>query len=370
MTFPGKKILFFFILTFLLSENVCSAQGVLKYFIADTTKHRKVFLNWIPFAGYAPETRFAVGAVGIATTHFGHDTIKSHPSSAQLALIYTQNQQAFAYIPYQLYFDHQRYSLYGEIGYYKYNYEFFGIGNNIEPEEEYFVNYPRLRLTALRKFTKIFYAGLKYSYDNFNIVQKKAGGELITDTVPGSRGGNISGLGVATIIDSRDNIFFPSRGVYTEVFLQPFTKWEGSNYNFTLFSINASKYIATFHNQVLAFNLYAESAAGSTPFFEMPYLGGENTLRGLYEGTYRDNYAGALQGEYRFPIWWIFGGDVFGDMGEVVHTLNEVTPSYLRYTWGLGLRLQIDQKQKINLRGDVGFYNGVPSFYFVYGEAF
>ncbi len=372
MVFRRKKILFYVIFAFFLSENRCSAQGILKAFTPDTTKHKKIFLNGIPFVGYAPETNFAFGAVGIATFHLGTDTVKQRPSSAQLALVYTLNQQLFFYIPYQLFFDEQNYSAYGELGYYKYNYEFFGIGNNAPAgySEEYFVNYPRVRITALRKFTSILYAGLKYSYDNFNITQEKAGGELIAGNIPGSKGGDISGLGAAVIIDSRDNVFFPSRGVYTEIFIQPFTTWMGSNFNYTLFSINASKYITTFQKQVLAFNLYYESAAGTPPFFEMPNLGGNLVLRGLYEGTYRDNYATALQGEYRFAIWRFIGGDLFGDMGEVFHTPDEASTTILRYTYGAGLRLQIDPVQKINLRADVGMYKGQPAFYFTYGEAF
>ena len=288
-----NKIVLVVVLLFTLATNVCSAQGILKYFISDTTKHRKIFLNWIPFVGYAPETRFAVGAVGIATTHFGHDTVKTHPSSLQLAVIYTQNKQAFIYLPYQLYFKRQKYSLYGELGYYKYNYEFFGIGNGYNPsnsKEEYFVNYPRIRLTALQRFTKIFYAGIKYSYDNFDITQEKVGGELINHTIPGSSGGTISGLGVATIIDSRDNIFF-----LHEVFILKFLfnhlppGWVATLITHYFQSMPAS--ISKHFQEVLAFNLYYESGAGTVPFFEMPYIGGENILRGMYEGTYRDNYA-------------------------------------------------------------------------------
>jgi outer membrane protein assembly factor BamA len=374
MIFPRKKILFYFILVFLLSENVCSAQGFFKNFLPDTSKHRKIFLNWIPFAGYSPETNFAFGAVGIATSNFGTDTVKQRPSSAQLALVYTLNKQLYFYIPYQLFFDEQKYSVYGEVGYYEYNYEFFGIGNNpTQPanySEEYFVNYPRVRVTALRKLTTILYAGVKYSYDYFQITKEQPGGELITDSIPGSKGGGVSGLGAAFIIDSRDNIFFPSRGVYVETFLQPFTTWEGSDFKYTLFSVTASKYIATFKNQVLAFNLYYESAAGTAPFYELPYIGGETVLRGLYEGTFRNNYATALQGEYRFHIWRFIGGDVFGDMGEVFHTPHEASTTLLHYTYGGGLRFQVDPVQKINLRGDMGIYKGQPAFYFTYGEAF
>lgn len=357
----------------MLSADMCHAQKFLKYFVSDTTKHRKIFLNWIPFVGYAPETRIAGGVVGIATSHLGHDTLKERPSSLQLAAIYTQNKQAFIYLPYQLYFHQQVYSVYGELGYYKYNYRFFGIGNDHPLSyngEEYFVNYPRVRLTALKKLTKIFYAGIKYSFDNFDITSEDSSGELIHHTIPGSKGGNISGLGVATIIDSRDNVFFPSHGTYTEIFIQPFTTWMGSNYTFTLFSINSSAYFKTFPKQVIAFNLYYESVAGTAPFYLLPELGGANTLRGLYEGDYRDNYAAALQAEYRFAIWKFLGGDLFGDMGEVVGTPDEAALNILRYTYGFGIRIQIDPKQKINLRGDIGFSDGSPAFYFTYGEAF
>lgn len=58
---------------------------------------------------------------------------------------------------------------------------------------------------------------------------------------------------------------------------------------------------------------------GAVPFTQMPMLGGQNLLRGLFGGRYRDHALVAAQAELRVPVWRWFGLAAFAGAGEVAH---------------------------------------------------
>ena len=65
---------------------------------------------------------------------------------------------------------------------------------------------------------------------------------------------------------------------------------------------------------MLALQGLAAYMPGEVPFANMPVLGGQNLLRGLFGGRYRDQTLVAAQAELRLPVWrWIglaaFAGD-------------------------------------------------------------
>ena len=92
--------------------------------------------------------------------------------------------------------------------------------------------------------------------------------------------------------------------------------------------------------------------------------------RGYFEGKYRDKNAALLQAEYRSPFLWRFGLVAFGGYGAAFDSYSTFKAQYLRFNYGAGLRLQLDQKQKINIRIDYGRGYQSSGFYFTIGEAF
>ena len=94
---------------------------------------------------------------------------------------------------------------------------------------------------------------------------------------------------------------------------------------------------------------------GDPPFYRLPNIGGISVLRGLYDGRFRDKTMAAVQAEYRFPIWKIVGGAVFAGVGEVAERPADLSLADLKLAGGLGLRVTLDPKERINLRIDLGF---------------
>ena len=140
---------------------------------ADTVRPKRLALIPLPLVYYTPETRLAYGAAVTATLRFRRDSsfADARPSQLTFGVAYTQNRQLLLYLPFQLFYDHNTYYAYGEAGYYRYNYYFFGLGENEVPRELYGVNFPRVRVNAFRRVVPTLsrgklYAGLRYQYED------------------------------------------------------------------------------------------------------------------------------------------------------------------------------------------------------------
>ncbi len=111
--------------------------------------------------------------------------------------------------------------------------------------------------------------------------------------------------------------------------------------------------------------------SGEVPLRSYALLGGSNTMRGYYQGRYRDKNMAVVQAEYRAALFWRFGAVAFADLGNVGSELKDLNFQGLKYSYGAGLRFALNKTEKLNLRLDYGigrnFSNG---FYLQLGEAF
>jgi outer membrane protein assembly factor BamA len=338
----------------------------------DTLKPKKRYVvTALPVIFYTPETRFGFGASGIYLFNFKTDSLFAQKSSVNLGFAYTQNKQVLFYLPFNLFLKNRAYQLYGELGYNIFFYNFYGTGNN-QPDnfvERYGVEFPRLRITAVKKIAKNFYGGFRYAYDKFSLFKLDTSGQLIKGTIPGSKGGIVSGLGLVTIYDSRNNVFNPDRGWWGELVIYHDDPLTGSTFNYTRIALDVCKFFH-YKENILALNAYSIYSDSDVPFFQMANLGGQKKMRGFYEGRYRDNNALVFQAEYRRHLFWLLGVTVFADAGQVAYRYDRFNGKNWRYTYGAGLRLMMDKAQKINLRIDFGVGNNKILPYFTIGEAF
>ena len=334
-------------------------------------KKKRYMISGFPVLYYTPETRFAFGAAGICTFNFKKDSLNAPRSSFNLGFAYTQNKQVLFYLPYFLFFKNRTYQLYGEIGYNKYFYNFYGVGNNQSKDyvEKYGVEFPRIRVTALKKLADHFYGGLRYAFDKFSLFDLDTTGQLIKKDIPGSKGGIVSGVGVVAVYDNRDNIFYPSKGFFGELVVYHDDKITGSSFNYTRIALDVTKYFS-YKENILALNLYSIYSDSDLPFFQMGNLGGLKKMRGFYEGRYRDNNLLVFQAEYRRHLFWLLGFTLFADAGQVAPRYDTFNDKNWRYTYGAGLRLTLDKAQKINLRIDAAIGDNKILPYFTIGEAF
>ena len=227
-------------------------------------------------------------------------------------------------------------------------------GNNIFPEDRFRINY-----------TLNFYAGavLTWDYVRGGGVEEKdmhlfRGMDLITRNY---------GMGLTLQYDSRDLITNASKGVYVYVNQMFRPKWLWNDYAFSTTEFITSVYKQVWKGGLIAGDLRGTFNFGNPSWAMMAKLGDTSSMRGYYEGRYRDKHSMAAQVELRQHVWrrngvvvWVGAGTVFHDKKSFKH----IFPNY-----GFGYRWEF--KKRVNVRIDVGFGKpGQYGFSFNINEAF
>ena len=195
-------------------------------------------------------------------------------------------------------------------------------------------------------------------------------------------------LGATAHYDSRDNVFYPSKGIFAKV--SAAAAWtnkidipEGQQATINgVLQADVRQYISLPHNLVVAWQLKAQMMLSEyfishmTLYPMLPRLGGQDGLRGINSDMFRDDIMLALQTELRIPIWSVFRATVFAGIGDVYdyHNWHWAVP---KVGYGIGLRAAIN-RAKVNLRFDIARSNvdlrwdniNAYSFYLTATEAF
>lgn len=362
-----QRILFFILIYFLVPFKSPAQEDSL---LQKPAKNLKVLP--LPMFWYTPETRFGFGAAAMFSFRFDKNNQDERVSSFQIGEAYTQEKQWINFSSFQLFPWKEKLFIYGEAGYYKYRYYFFGTGNDNPPEknENYDIDFTRIRINVLYKVIPHFYSGIRYWYENSLAQSKDTGGFLMNEIYTGYPQAVTSSPGLVLLYDSRDHLFFPTTGWLAETTVQKDASYTGSNFNFSRISADVARYFPLIKKHVLALNFVAVFVNGNVPFTLLPMVGGNKKMRGYYEGRYRDHLMLLFQSEFRMQIFkrWFF--NIYGSAGNVSENISSVKLKNIRFSGGIGLRFRIDTKNKINLRLDSAFGSDGLKNYFTFNEAF
>jgi outer membrane protein assembly factor BamA len=329
----------------------------------------KVKYNALPIVFYSPETGLALGA--LANANFYLQDSSYRPSILLFGGAYTLKNQLLLYLPFEFNWNQNSTITKGELGYYRYFYNFYGIGPDASDEFEiYTVNFPRLRINTLYRFWGNHFGGLRISVDDYRIQNIDGAGQLLNKRIPGYQGSLISTTGLVYAFDSRDSNINPHEGWFITLNVDYNGELFGSNFEFSRITVDAMKYINTGHNNILALNFYGGQTLGNVPFQELMLYGSGNKGRGYYFGRFRDNVLMMLQAEYRVRIWRRFGGTIFGTLGNVSNSIESFDVLTPKYNIGLGLRYLINPADRLNIRVDYAIGKNTSGFYLTFGEAF
>lgn len=323
----------------------------------------------LPVVFRFPETRWGAGVAGTATFSFRRDSVGSNPSQLSFGVTFTQNRQLLVFLPFTLFLNNNLWYIFNDSGWYRYNYFFYGIGENRGPQEVFDVDFPRIRLTGARAIAPKTYLGLRVQYEAYRVTGVEPGGLLASGDIPGSTFSRTSGVGPYVLRDRRDQVFYPTTGSWLEAFWVPSSPRFGANVSFSRLHLDYAVYRSLHPKVVSATNLWFQGHFGpEVPFNQLAFLGGQRKMRGLYEGYFRDRHALLWQQELRWMFWQPFGLVGFGSMG-FLGDAEGFRWNKPKFSYGLGLR--IATKSKLNLRLDYGmspYEKG--TFYATIGEAF
>jgi outer membrane protein assembly factor BamA len=363
-----------------MTKNIFSTFNlIVMFFVLSTSIQTKAqeqpqsSLVALPYAFYTPETRAAAGVGAIYSFRAANSRINSRPSTIKLAATYTQNKQyIFALIP-ELYFQDESWYFYGDYSFREYPDKFWGIGNKTpgSAEEDYKPRWFRSFTNIQKRIKPGLYMGLRYNLEHLDVLESEPDGLLQNQNITGVEGGFASGLGFIVNHDTRNNIYFPTKGFYNQVHALFFKKAFGSDFDFRLFTADLRLYLPVFKNQVLALQSYNILGNGDVPLNVLGPLGGGYYARGFYLGRYRDKNLMAMQAEYRVPLFWRIGAVAFIGVGDVAGRITDFKAGDFKVTKGVGIRVKINSLENINARADIGFSpEGDVGIYMLVVEAF
>lgn len=177
------------------------------------------------------------------------------------------------------------------------------------------------------------------------------------------------GLGLALMYDSRDVTTNPHRGFYVNIEQSFRPRFLGNDYCFSTTELRADAYTPLWKGATLAADVRSTLNFGNPSWGMMAKLGGPYSMRGYYEGRYRDKHKAEAQVELRQHIWKRNGVVAWVGAGTVFDKFESLRFNHLLPNWGIGYRWEF--KKNVNVRLDYGFgKSGQGGFMFNINEAF
>lgn len=112
-----------------------------------------------------------------------------------------------------------------------------------------------------------------------------------------------------------------------------------------------------------------EEDSRGVPFYLMPWLGGNDSLRGFRNYRFRGPHAMLLQGEYRWEIWSGLDAALFYDTGKVAMERSDLSLKGLQHDYGFGFRFNTAQGVVVRVDAAFGSQDG-KHLHIVFGGVF
>ncbi len=344
-----------------------SCTNVHAQFKPDSTKKEKaVNFAAIPMINYNRTQGIIVGAMTQAYYKVNKNDTLSPASSTGLVGIYTAEKTWLAGIGQQLYFKQDTWRMRAFLVKGDANFQYFNgdANNNAGHYVDYSNDVEMVMGQMQRKIWKRIYAGF---YGEYNNTQTYFSAEA--DSVDERK---LSNIGYVISQDSRDDIQFPTKGIFMNFKSQFYRDWTGSDNDFDRYQINYTQFFDLLKDKrhILVARASLDIATGDVPF-QAQGIVGRDDLRGYSQGQFRGNQVYAIQSEYR----WMFNNSRFGMVGflgiaSAVESFSDIFHTNLLPGGGAGVRYRMIPSMKINIGVDVGFGKDDYSLTFRIGETF
>ncbi len=291
----------------------------------DSVSLGKLSLTGYPYIFYSPETEFAIGGALIFSMRTDVDP-NTKASNAMLSGYYSEKGSYDLFLNPEVFLVGEKYYITASIDYYRFVDKFWGIGDNTPDIDS--AGYVRNALwTNIEADVSIYGAlklGVNYDLNYTSAIDKQSNPYLLAGDLTGTEGGVSSGVGLVLFVDTRNNAFSPSEGGSYKLSMLNAAPYFGSKFTFTRWILDARHYTALSKSIVLALQVYGSIVAGTPPFYMFPALGGDNIMRGYYEGRYRDKIYWAAQAEFRVRLTNRWGFVAFAGAGDVSGRLSRL----------------------------------------------
>ncbi|MEG1685021.1 MAG: BamA/TamA family outer membrane protein [Bacteroides sp.] len=377
---------------FVSEDTVGQKQLTKRQIRRERVKHRNFHYNVLGGPSYTPDYGVLIGGSALMTFRMTPKDTTSMRSVLPVALAVTFTGGLNVMTRPQLFFNHDKFRIFGQFIYKNTLDNFYGVGYNNNKDYERGKETSEFKYSGLqinpwfmfRMKESNFFVGpqIDITYDKMKRVAKgvvenpsyiQAGGKE-----DGYRNFS-SGIGLLATYDTRDVPANAYNGLYLNFNSVAYTKITGSDNNFYSLNLEYRQYHSVGKRKTIAWTVQSKNMFGNVPITRLSLSGTPFDLRGYYMGQYRDKTSHVVLAEYRqmfntdksnfvkrmvnhlgFVVW---GGSGF--MGSSPVKLEGVLPNF-----GAGLRIEV--QPRMNVRLDIGrnTVNKQTLFYFNMTEAF
>jgi outer membrane protein assembly factor BamA len=258
--------------------------------------------------------------------------------------------------------------------------DFFGVGNESLRGNE----------SQLRTVTREASAGFSQKLDNdwswgLHGVYRSVGvtepmfgtsaqSRFNADSVPGLFGATLRSAVFSFGRDNRERENYRFQGGSDQFEVSFNESARGDQFRYWRYMFDSEHFFALTNDgrKMIAFRGLVETnvptSGHDVPFFDMPFLGSQGTMRGFENFRFRDRSALALTLEYRYRIWRLMDAGLFVDEGQVAPQLGDM--GWSRFHTGYGARIFLWAKSNLPISFDYGRSNETWRFYINLNKAF
>jgi hypothetical protein len=304
---------------------------------------------------------------------FDKEDTASPPSSVGAAGMFTNNGTRALALASRLYLKENKYQTTFALAKGRANLDFFGIGRI--PGRSAIVVPLSMKGTiflgeVMRNVGGNIFVGPRYQFRRLSASingEREPGGFEVPEIDLKS---NSAALGFHIQRDKRNSTFYPTKGSLFDFTADFFDQVWGSRREYQTYKIAYNGFREVADRQVFAYRAMACTANGSVPFYDLCLFGFNSDLRGYTTGEFQNRRMFAAQAEYRYEWRKRLGFTAFGGVGGVGRNWNDFRTDGLLPGAGVGLRFNLDKKNHINYRIDLGFGREGHTVSIGVGEAF
>lgn len=329
---------------------------------ASKSKAKNIDFNIMPYLNYNRTLEFMFGAIPMMMYKVNKADTISPKSLSGISAVYSTNKSYFiaSFNKWYLKKDTWRAQLFFATG--NQNAQFYVDDIDVPAFYDYGTKASMVNFILQRKVVKSLYAGLGYAYAHYDTNYE--------DNIEPSSVTHSNGLQVNLMYDTRDAVYYPTKGDKIKLRWLNYPEWFGNDVTANKILSEYNTYFPMRHGtDVLAARFSGKFGLGNIAFEQQVTIGNED-IRGYSEGKYRGDGLMAIQGEYRYNFNKRMGLVGFAGVATIYGSDTESFNWGLYPGAGIGYRYRAFKTEKFNIGLDAAVGKGDWGLYFRIGEAF
>lgn len=329
----------------------------------------------VPGPAYNSSSNLGFAILPMFTYNLNKKDTLSPPSSTSALIYFDLIGSWFLAARQNLYFNENKWRMISSIGYGDLRTKFFGIGRDtavVKNNQYVYINQKTFlfMLNGYRRVFSNFYAGLEYSYLNVDLERDDSSSAAEEKKDGLETGHHIeSQLSPSFIWDSRDDIFWSSKGFFSTINLHLANHLLFGDHDYFLINAFINGYhclLPSSKKLILAWRIYFQGSWGNVPYYQLADYSKGDGYRGYTPGKYVNRSEVNAQVELRYDVWKFICITGFMGTGKIFKDISSFGQSIWLPSGGVGLYLTLIASRNIRMgmnfavsRHDYGIYVGL-----------